>query len=84
MINPFANSTAVNSTILNGTETSTQAVITTTEAPLHDSVRFDWDEAQKQLILGKFETAKILLAKLLTIAPQILPPRLIFLGLRAD
>lgn len=55
MINPFANSTAVNSTLLNGTETSTQAVITsTTEAPLHDSVRFDWDEAQKQLILGSF------------------------------
>jgi len=52
MINPLAasNSTA----ILNGTETTTQAVITTTEAPLHDSVRFDWDEAQKQLILGSF------------------------------
>lgn len=54
MINPLTNSSALNGTVLNGTETSTQAIITTTESSLHESVRFDWDEAQKQLILGSF------------------------------
>lgn len=53
MITPSTNSTAAAYNTL--TETSTESVITT-EAPhtSHNSPRFDWDESQKQLILGSF------------------------------
>lgn len=46
---------SINTTVANVTEgITTLAPVTTTLAPVHDSLRFDWDEAQKQLILGSF------------------------------
>lgn len=53
MINPIS----LNPTTANGNITdvsTTLAPETTTAVPLHNSPRFDWDEAQKQLILGSF------------------------------
>jgi ACS family sodium-dependent inorganic phosphate cotransporter len=52
MINPIISNVT---TALNATDVvTTLAPITTTLAPSHNSPRFDWDEAQKQLILGSF------------------------------
>jgi MFS transporter, ACS family, solute carrier family 17 (sodium-dependent inorganic phosphate cotransporter), other len=45
------NSTAIQS---NETIATTTVVPVATEAPLHHSVRFDWNEKEKQLILGSF------------------------------
>jgi MFS transporter, ACS family, solute carrier family 17 (sodium-dependent inorganic phosphate cotransporter), other len=61
MIVPSENSTATataNSTAFsNATAASSSAMAIATEAPYissHNSPRFEWDEAQKQLILGSF------------------------------